>query len=360
MSPLQRLYRTKFTLLAVVSTFVGVGLIFLAHWGDSSSDGAWLKGWPLNDLGLGLFSTGLFGVLFQYVGQRDAEEGNLQRIRQVIAEDFAAKPDGLVALVSEETRDEIIENCLSLQLGDRAVADEVYADLRSQLAPAQERRYGMDVSVALAPWEGGPAAGDGSMFVATIRWEYRFVPVSPVMRFACVSDLDEYRELLHDPSATIVWYFQPKAGLDAASEETFQLVEFSVDGKPRPVRRTSRAGTQIYAATIGTEPVRVHREVTVAYTYRVLVQRHGHLLHLDISRPTKGLKVQFAYGSCGIRYVSVLDYVASSQQPRVSRLPTPSIEVAFDGWVLPKAGVAFVWVLDRELPRTSSTVARAT
>src|SRR5438046_1220059 len=128
-SPLQRLRQTKFTLLAVVSTFVGVVLIFLAHWAATSASGAWLTNWPVNAIGLGLFTTRLFGVLFQYVGQREAEEDNITRIRHVIADDFAAKPDGLVALVSEETRDRIIRNCLGIQIGDRELAEEVYNDL---------------------------------------------------------------------------------------------------------------------------------------------------------------------------------------------------------------------------------------
>jgi hypothetical protein len=49
----------------------------------------------------------------------------------------------------------------------------------------------------------------------------------------------------------------------------------------------------------------------------------------------------------------VLDYIASSRQARVSRLPasapTPSIALAFDGLILPNAGAAFVWVLEREM-----------
>src|SRR5689334_3826273 len=122
-SPLQRLYKTKFTLLAVVSTFLGVGLIFLARWAETGSEGAWLRTWPVNDIGLGLFTTGLFGVLFQYIGARDAEADAIQRIREVITDDLAAKPDGLVALVSSETRDRIIQNCLGLQLGDPLLAD---------------------------------------------------------------------------------------------------------------------------------------------------------------------------------------------------------------------------------------------
>ncbi len=85
----------------------------------------------------------------------------------------------------------------------------------------------------------------------------------------------------------------------------------------------------------------------------VLVQRHGHLLYLDIPRPTKGLQVQLWYGDCGIRRVNTLDFIASAQQPRILRspasVPTPSVEIGFDGWIFPKSGVAFVWVLEEEL-----------
>jgi len=45
--------------------------------------------------------------------------------------------------------------------------------------------------------------------------------------------------------------------------------------------------------------------------------------------------------------------VASSGQPGLTRLPplapSPSISLRFDGWVLPKAGAAFVWGLEREV-----------
>jgi hypothetical protein len=180
------------------------------------------------------------------------------------------------------------------------------------------------------------------MFVATIRTEYRFVPVSPVLRFTGVSDLDEYRESLQNPSCTVVHYVQPAGELDGASAEAPELVDLTVDGVPRPIRRMARTRAQVYAASIGDVAMRGDRSVAIAYTHRLLVQQHGHLLHLDISRPTKRLRVQFAYGGSGIRYVSVLDYIAGSTQARLSRLPasepTPNIALGFDGWVLPKAG----------------------
>ena len=82
------------------------------------------------------------------------------------------------------------------------------------------------------------------MFVATIRTEYRVVPVSPVLRFACVSDLNEYRELLQDPTCTLVHYFQPvdKLELHGASEAAFELVEVAIDGGPG--RRGARRGRE--------------------------------------------------------------------------------------------------------------------
>jgi hypothetical protein len=164
-----------------------------------------------------------------------------------------------------------------------------------------------------------------------------------------------------DPSCTVVHYFEAVRALDldAASTEAFELVELTVDGTPRRARRTARAGAQVYTASTGADATD-GRTVTISYTYRVLVQQHGHLLYLDIGKPTKGLRVQFAYGGCGIRHVNVLDYIASSRQPGLSRLPasapTPSIALRFDGWMLPKAGVAFVWVLERELVATPSDI----
>jgi hypothetical protein len=53
----------------------------------------------------------------------------------------------------------------------------------------------------------------------------------------------------------------------------------------------------------------------------------------------------------------VVDYIASSRQPGLSQLPaaapTPSVALWFDGRMLPKAGVAFIWVLKREMTSAS-------
>jgi len=363
-NPLHRLYQTKLALLATLSTVTGVALLFLARWAGAGHGWVWLAELPVSEIGATLFSTGLIVIAFEYVDREDAEQRALQRLRKLLKEEapafrdavvdgFAFKPETLTDVASPETLDRIVRNCLAIRFKDRALAEEAYDDMREQVIRASERRYDVSASVALSPWEAGPATGKGSMFVATVRWEYRVVPANSVLRFSCVSDLDEYDEVRQDPSSTETWYFQPVGGLDAGSEEAFKILEVTVDGQPLRTRRSGRKDSQVYTAALGSEVVREPREVVIAFTYRVLVQRNGHLLHLDVSRPSKGLKVQFSYGGCGIRYVSVLDYIASARRPRVSRAaavePAPSIDIGFDGWVFPKAGVGFVWVLDEEL-----------
>jgi hypothetical protein len=366
---LQRLYKTKLALLATISTVVGLVLLMLSHWLSPRPGWAWFSG-LVNDVGASLFSIGLLGVFFQYVGAADQEQEDDDRVRRMLKETapdirdavvdgFAFAPESLTNVASPETLDRIIENCLAIQLGDHELARDTYVDLRDQVTRARPRLFGARVSVVISPSDSGPTSGKGAMFAATIRWEYKIIPDDPVIRFACVSELDEHRDLLDDPTCAISWYFEPVKGLDGSSPEIFRLLQFTVDGKPLVARRTTRAKSQILAVNLGEKTVAARQRVTISYTYRTLVQQNGHLLHLDISHPTKGLHVEFSYGDCGIRYVNVLDYIAGAQRPQIAQLPatdpTPSVEISYDGWVFPKGGVAFVWVLEGEL---DSAVAR--
>ena len=52
------------------------------------------------------------------------------------------------------------------------------------------------------------------------------VPLSRILRFASVSDLDEYRELLHDSTYTLAHLqLAAEPELHEGSEEAFELVE---------------------------------------------------------------------------------------------------------------------------------------
>ncbi|ABW12085.1 hypothetical protein Franean1_2656 [Parafrankia sp. EAN1pec] len=178
MSPLQRLYRTKLTLLAVILTVLGVALLALGQYSALATTAPWLAWLPLSELGSTFFGSGLIVVAFEYINERDADERANERLRRILREEvpairdavvggFAFAPNALVDVASPETLDRVVRNTLAIQLGDQALADDLYTDLRRQVAASTERRRDTRVSVSLTPWAKGPAAGAGSMFVAT-------------------------------------------------------------------------------------------------------------------------------------------------------------------------------------------------
>jgi hypothetical protein len=365
---LHRLYKTRLALLAVLLMVAGLGLMFIAPRISSSPDWNWLSFLQLPQLGFALLTAGLVSIAWQYFTQEVSEQRTRQlflsaiteqapAIRDAVIQGFAFNADDLARVTSPDTLDQIARNTLALQLGDENLATAAYADLRQQVIRSPERRHDAVVSVDLAPWN--DLAASEPMFVATVRWEYRTIPAEQVMRFACISDKDEYRDLLQDPTSALAWFFKPVGELHGGSAGVFELVAFTVEGKSRPIRRTQRAKGQSYSVNLSDPKaadsvgvLSTPREVTISYTYRVLVRQHGHLLSLNIGSLTKGLKVAFRYGGCGIREVNALDFIASAEPARLSQtptsVPTPTVEVSFDGWVWARSGVAFSWVLETE------------
>jgi hypothetical protein len=145
----------------------------------------------------------------------------------------------------------------------------------------------------------------------------------------------------------------PRSGLDAAARETFELVEFTVNGESRTIRRSSKQGSQTYSVGLGREAMESAERVHVTYTYRTLIAVHGNLLQLRVDQPTRGLALELDFTDTNLEYVSVLDFISGGQRPRISRSPARvqerHVAVEFGGWVFPRSGVAFVWA-SGELP----------
>lgn len=146
--------------------------------------------------------------------------------------------------------------------------------------------------------------------------------------------------------STSAWLFPTLRNIGASDPRAFELQRFTVDGEPRPIRRSSRKDSQTYTVNIGPEAIRTGEPVTVAYTYRALMATDGNLLFFDIEQPTRDLRVDFDYQTCDFTKVSVLDLIPAT---RPSRIETPiagtpeTIRLDIDGWIFPRSGVAFVW-----------------
>ena len=368
--PLNRLYQTKLALLALIFTFLGIVLLALANLPQVTNALPSLRWLPLSDLGSALFTTGLVVIAFEYVDGKDSEARAEERLRAVLSDQapamrdaviqgFAFQPEDLARVSSTETLDQIAENSLAIQLGDADLAADVYRGIRRDVLRAGERWHDVRVSISLKPYRPAGGRRSSTLFAATVRWDYKTVPSEQERRFVCLSSLSEYQEESAQRSAaTRFWRFRDVDTITAKSREAFELLQFSVDGAARPIRRSLRAHGQTYSAHLGGCGAN-GAEVVISYTYRVMIEAHGHLLHIDVDQPSRDLSVELRYDGTGIRHVNVLDYLAAGgQSVRVVRTPGGSsdraVSVSMSGWTTPPAGIVFVWTLESE-PGHSAT-----
>ncbi|MGK2348587.1 hypothetical protein [Actinomyces sp. W5033] len=363
---IHRLRKAKAALLAISLTLAGILLMMLSGWLDHLDLGSWdwLHSLPLGELGGTLFGAGLLSTLFEYTFRRDQDEATVEQFRRIIHEQapamrdaviegFAIHPEDLERVANPNLLDSIASNVMSLRLGDEQFAREIYEDIRDQAIRAAERWYDVEVRVRLSSALERSTIGT-PLFTVTVEWEYATIPSGPVRRFACVSDREEYRELLLDLPATSPWLMRPRPGMDAASKDAYELLELTVDGRPQPIRRTARKTGQTYsvnldAAACSGEPVRIRQ------VFRTVTPTWGHRLYLQLPQPARGFSLQIDYTDTNIAELTVTDNVAGGRTVQISHSPAvaagnvASVDAA--GWLLPKSGFSVTWTLQTELPR---------
>lgn len=144
----------------------------------------------------------------------------------------------------------------------------------------------------------------------------------------------------------------PRPGFDATRREAFELVDFSVDGESRIIRRQSHKSGQIYSAAIGEELVAATSPVRVRHTYRTITDPATHRLFIAIAQPARNVSINVDYSDTEISRMSVTDLVATSHRPYVGRPPEGSegkeLSIEVPGWVQAGTGFTFVWTLESE------------
>ena len=371
----RRLLRTKAALLAVSFTLIGVLLIMLNAWLATLSlgDWSWLHHLPLDEVGGPLLGAGLVSTILDYSYRRDQEDVAIQRTQQaivnlspaklwsVLCEGLARHPAELARLTTPERLDDAAAAIMAQRLGDAQFAREIYADIRDQAIRAAERWYDVEARVRLSTAVERSTAGTPLLDV-TVEWEYTTVPSSATRRFACVSDQDEYNELRQDVPATSTWFMAPRPGMDARRREAYELLELTVDGRPQPIRRSTRATGQTYSVDLD-EEARSGEPVRIRQVFRTITPQWSHRLYFAVRQPTRGWSLHLDYTDTNIGDMRVNDTVATAPAARIVRSPeaVPGKVIALEsaGWLMPGSGVAFTWTLDEELPQTEQPEAAA-
>lgn len=360
-----RLRKTKAALLAVSLTLTGIILITINGWLASIDLGPWnwLHALPLGELGGTLFGAGLLGTLFEYSFRKDQDAATVEQFRAIIKEQapamrdavvegFAIHPEDLKRVANPALLDDIAANVMALRLGDEQFAREIYSEIRDQAIRAAERWHDVEVRIRLSSALESSTAG-AALFDVTVEWEYTTVPSGSVRRFACVSERDEYNDLLLDIPATSPWFMKPRPGMDASSRDSYELLELTVDGRPQPIRRTVRKDGQTYSVHLD-EGARTGEPVRIRQVFRTVTPVWGHRLYFELPQPARNMSVSFDYTNTNIVDMRIIESVATTRPTQLSRSPdrTPgrTISVEAIGWLMPKAGFTFTWTVDTELP----------
>ena len=362
----RRLLKTKAALLAVSFTLIGVLLIMLNAWLATLSlgDWSWLHHLPLDEVGGPLLGAGLVSTILDYSYRRDQEDVAIQRTQQaivdlspaklwsVLCEGLTCRPAELARLTTPERLDDAAAAIMAQRLGDEQFAREIYADIRDQAIRAVERWYDVEARVRLSTAVERSTAGTPLLDV-TVEWEYTTVPRGNERRFTCVSDRAAYNALRGDIPATSTWFMAPRPGMDARSQESYELLELTVDGRPQPIRRTVQATGQTYRVRLDDvaqsgEPVRIRQ------IFRTSTPAWGHRLFFELPQPARNMSLAVDYTNTSIADIRVSDTVATFQPSQLVRTPEAAVGKVISlnarGWLLPKTGFAVTWTLESELP----------
>jgi hypothetical protein len=161
-----------------------------------------------------------------------------------------------------------------------------------------------------------------------------------------------------------VWFLAPRPGINAADRECFELVQFTVDGKDRPIRRSQRKTGQTYSVDIGENAVRQGKPVTVRHVYRTVTAKDAHGLLVAVTAPIHGLALAFDYTDTDIAKAHVADLAPQESGVRyinsTPNLPERIVGTEVPGWLLPQTRFTFVWTLASETtsleePHSSTT-----
>ncbi|MBF1032342.1 hypothetical protein BKH03_12515 [Actinomyces naeslundii] len=356
-----RLRRLKAALLALSFTLAGILLMMLNAWFAPLQLGSWqwLHALPLGELGGTLFGAGLLSTFFEYTFRRDQERAVTERFRQTIREEAPALRDVVIEafrfdrqdvarIATPELLDDLARTSLGLRFGDPAFGREVYADIRYQAMAAEERWYDARVDATLGIPRGRSSAPT-PFFDLRVRWEYTVTPRHRFRKFAVVSDRQRYDQLVAERGETSVWYRRPVPGLAANDPEVFALEQFTVNGTPVPFSRQVDEVSQVYTVDLGEQVIQQEQAVVVSFSFRTRTLRSGHVVHLDIDRPTRGLDVELRYDPEQVGQMRILDFASIGEGGRLTQVPnTPTLRYRYDGWLFPRAGMVFVWTLPDE------------
>jgi hypothetical protein len=359
---LSRLYSQKVVIVLLALALLTMAFIIAAYRASASDAPRWLQRIPWESLVVATAPVVLMGFGYEYV----VREESAARLRNLFAHALAAQTDALATAIpkslaarpealsslSVETLDDLAASALGARLQQPELAAEWYRSAVAQLARHEHHQRNYRCKITLeTPIKRESAAVRHLYFDAHVHLRYEATLYRTHFTFSVVPDSVQYerRQFAGDELTAIA---EPTPELPILDERVFRMKQVRVNGIKLVPMEPQSATHGRYSFAHDDLDALVGRDVVIEYSYQLKLQKLSHTYVQYIQVPTRGVAIEFDVSGVDVAVVNTFDFFVSQDAPLIRTHPSPSdprkVEVELNEWVLPKSGVLFAWVLERE------------
>lgn len=310
-----------------------------------------------------VFVTGLVGIVlyafYEHRFENEEKQTLIDGVNQILSDNIEAhivkamltSKEVNNQILSSETIDEILRNCLEKKVGDNAKADAIMKSLLENVINKSGTIRDLDVSITLSNFND----------TAKKYSDYSKYRINYVIRYKATLSADSFIFMLTNSKSIqnsnlgTFNYCQFVDSCFSGSEVFFNINEITVEGQS-----LTRIGERITGADYVQEEYwhescngKKGQEVQVCYSVDFLTRKRGN--HYSYFTPfmTNGVHLKFDVSATDIKRIKLLTYFNSGEKPTI--IPATgtndnpkTIEITLNDWVLPLSGAAFIWQFERK------------
>jgi hypothetical protein len=343
---LEKIYSQKLLLALLVVTLLTAGFAVAFFFSTASNSPNWLKRVPWE----GLTGAGLGVVFIGFTYERIVRSEWEDYIREVLRN--ALSQETFLLRQNDDALEGLIVSALGARLRDAALAKEWYESSIDPLQRLESRRhdYRCFIELESLPPSTGLAARNFYQAYVEIRYRGRLPKTS--FSLTAVPTTEAYESLVETDDWEFIAIAEPAPPFLKLGRDLFDVEYVRVNRQALEHKVLMQDGNVVHLFRSDALQKLVGTEVDVEYKYKLKVQKFAHIYSHFLDIPTRNVEIDFDFASTEIRYVNVSPFFASSAKPEIRGYPNQArphrISVEVPGWVIPRSGVLFAWILGSE------------
>lgn len=354
--------------IIIILFFISVVLYLLNYVGSLEGASKFLKFFtrtPFPALADACLTSAIVGFTFELLIRNEADAGlenmldeSLQKqslgIVEAIPKSLLLRRDVQRELVKGPKLEEVILSALQSRLLDDSMGEGIFQGIIRKAITYDEKwsNYRYEIFVEDILDEEVPELIRVEFFDVIMRISYDTELRKTSFRFTCAGSIEQFNNLMRSSEYEVKWLMPHHEQFSKPSEQTFQVLQLSVDDQPLPIRTETIDDRFEVICEQPDLTNKLGEKVRISYTFKVKAYKIGHMISTTVVCPTYDVTIEFNFAKASIDYVDVLDYFVSSRNPSIRYIPSShkpyKITVELKEWAFPKGGAIFVWSLKEE------------